>query len=259
MCSFMAGLAFAQPAAAQTGWNDRMRFGVSAGVQLATDIVAQDGDLFADQEDMPVTTTASGAVVFFSGDTVFRLNPNLGLSLGVSYARGSSDADVIAETPHPFYFDQPRTITGTVSDVNHAELAVHAGLLHVFRLSARTDLALSGGVSFFHVNQDLVSDVFYSDAYPFDTATFQSASLTSVSGSALGYHVAADLAWKLGTRWGIGILARYSRADVPFELDGDDAGTAVAGGFQVGAGIRWMLPVRPRRPAAPPTPPRPGL
>ena len=261
MCAWMVGVAFSQPAVAQTqtGWNDRMRIGVSAGVQAATNIVAQDGDLFADQEDFPVTATASGVAMFVSGDTVVRLNPNLGLSLGVSYAQGRADADVVAETPHPFYFDQPRFISGTVSDVHHAELAVHAGLLHVVRLSARTDLAISGGVSYFHVTQDLVDRVFYSDAYPFDTATFEDASLASVTGSALGFHVAADLAWKLGTRWGIGILARYTRANVPFELDGEDAGTATVGGVQVGAGIRWMLPVRPRRPAAPPKPPGPGL
>ena len=235
---------------------ERARIGVSGGLQLATALAAQDGDLFADQEEMPVTTTASGAALLLSGDVTLRLSAVLGLSVGFSYATGTADADLTADTPHPFYFDAPRRITGTVADVGHDELALHVGLQHVLRVSPSVDLALTGGVSFVRVDQDMVDRVFYSDEYPYDSAVFESATLTSVTGSALGYHVAADLMWRMGPRWGIGILTRYVRASVPFELNGEDAGTARAGGAQVGAGVRWIIPARPRRPAAPAPPPR---
>ena len=108
------------------------------------------------------------------------------------------------------------------------------------------------------VAQDLVDQVFYSDEYPYDSAVFEGATLTSVDGSALGFHVAADLMWKIGPRWGIGILARYVHASVPFELYGESAGTARAGGAQVGAGFRWVIPFTPRRPATPAPPRRPA-
>ena len=128
-------LAASRPSLAQTGSMERVRIGVTGGVQLGTALAAQDGNLFADQEDMPVTTTASGAPVFLSGDVTFRLGAALGLSFGFSYAKGTADADLTADTPHPFYFDQPRRVTAVIADVGHQEMAFHAGLQHVLRLT----------------------------------------------------------------------------------------------------------------------------
>jgi hypothetical protein len=253
----LAVLAIARPSASQTGWVDRARIGVSGGVQFATAIADQDGDLVLNAEDGRVTATATGPVPFLSGDVAFRLTPRLGVTVAFSYATGSGDTEVTADVPHPFYLDQPRTVTGVAADVKHQETVVHAGLVYMLRPSPRMDVALSGGASFFRVDQDVVDDVFFRDEYPYDSAVFEGVSLSSATASAVGFHAAVDLTWRASPRWGIGILTRYSRAGVPFEVAGEDAGTAQAGGLQVGAGIRWMIPARPRRPAPPTRPGRP--
>ena len=55
------------------------------------------------------------------------------------------------------------------------------------------------------------------------------------SGSKTGFHGGAGLTWKLGPRWGVGGLLRYSRATVPF------AGRVAAGGLQAAGGLRVLF------------------
>jgi hypothetical protein len=98
-----------------------------------------------------------------------------------------------------------------------------------------------GGASYFRVRQDVVSDVTYTEAFPYDTAAFLGAQLVQITESRLGYHTGADLTWKIGPRWGIGGLVRFSRAKVPVRVNGSRAATLEAGGLQVGAGFRWVL------------------
>jgi hypothetical protein len=163
----------------------------------------------------------------------------VGVSVAVSYSSSDSMADVAADIPHPFYFDQPRSVTGTAS-LQQSELATHTNLAFV-AASRRVELILSGGASFFSVDQDVVTDAAYDDAFPYDSAVFSSATVSRVSETKVGYNVAADVAWKLGRRWGIGAMIRYSRAQIPLATRDIDFGTLDAGGVQAGGGLRFAF------------------
>lgn len=231
----------AQPALAQDQWTGRFRVAISGGAQADTVRLAQQTTLQVNLEPAPVWAgLPNAAVPFFDAGLTVRLGGNLGASLALSYLSKGGTADVTAAIPHPFYFGRPRTIEGRSAGVSHAELGTHAGLTYLI-VSRRIDLALSGGATFFKLDQSLVSDVDYTESFPYDTAAFSRATLELVSASKTGYHAGADVAWKLSPRWGVGGLLRFSRARVPLTLEGEDAGTVPLGGLQAGGGVRVMF------------------
>jgi hypothetical protein len=240
-------IALATPldATAQARWTDRVRLAASGGVQwtrplsesLAPDKYVEPALITAEADQTLLPLVDAGVIV--------RLTGNIGAGASVSYVTGARDGRVDAELPHPFYFNRPRAVSGSLSDVQHAELALNAGGVYMIVLR-RLDIALSGGATFFRVEQDLVRDVTVNEIFPYDTATLAAAQMSRVTESVVGYHAGADVTWKLSSRWGVGMLARFSRARVPFIVDGLDAGRATVGGPQVAAGLRLSEPFRRR-------------
>ena len=104
-------------------------------------------------------------------------------------------------------------------------------------LRDRWQLAIAGGPSWFSVGQDLVSDVTVTQTYPYDTATFASATITHRSGSRIGFNAGADLTYRLRRHVGLGFGVTYSRASIPL----DDTLTVEAGGARVGGGLRFRF------------------
>ena len=100
---------------------------------------------------------------------------------------------------------------------------------------------LSAGVSVFSVTQGLVTDVVFTDAYPFDTATFASATTTSLSKTATGVNVGADITWKLSRNVGVGGLVRFAKASVTLAPSAGNSTTIDVGGVQVGGGVRFAF------------------
>jgi hypothetical protein len=143
--------------------------------------------------------------------------------------------------PHPFHFDRPRDISGEAPGLRRSETGVHLGLGYLIGLSRRADVMMMGGATYFQVRQDLVSDVSYSESFPYDTATFSTAQVVRRNSSKVGYHAAVDLTVKLGARWGVGGLVRFSRAKVPFEVNDEETATVDVGGIQAGGGVRFAF------------------
>jgi hypothetical protein len=109
-------------------------------------------------------------------------------------------------------------------------------------VSNRMDLALSAGPSFFSVSQDLVSDVVFSETYPYDTATFTSATITKATATKIGFNAGADVGIKLSKNFGVGGLVRYSKASVVLPLANATAGISTdAGGLQAAGGVRFFF------------------
>ena len=240
MIAMLLGLS--TPAFGQDVWGGRGRAGVSVGVQPGAGALAETTTGVDYLEPTPITADLSGAnAPFFDLQVALRLSGPLGLGFGVSGLNITGDAHVTAAIPHPFYFERPRNIEGTAPDVTRREAAVHMGLAYLARASDRADLTFYGGLSYFRVQQDLVSDVTYSESFPFDTAAFSTAQIVEETASKVGYHAGVDITWKLTPRWGVGGLLRFSRARPAFELDEAEVATIDAGGFQAGAGLRLIF------------------
>ena len=83
-----------------------------------------------------------------------------------------------------------------------------------------------------------MTDITFEQAYPFDAASFGSATTGERSASAIGAHAGADVAYYFSERIGIGGMVRFSRGSV--ELDSADGGTAASdvGGLHTSGGLR---------------------
>jgi hypothetical protein len=226
--------------AADAQWLDRARISINVGTQPSSTTFTSTTTSPLYQETSTISSTytvPSGPL--FDGGFLVRLGGNFGVGVALaSYAKGK-DASVAGSIPHPFFFNTPRSISGTAGNLQRRELAAHIQAAYVIAAS-RFDVVLSGGPTFFDVSQDLVSSVSFTETYPYDTATFGTASTTKATGTKLGYNAGVDIGVTLARNFGVGVLFRFSRATLTLPLTGSDAGVAVdAGGPQLAAGLRF--------------------
>jgi hypothetical protein len=231
------------PALAQsTSKPARFTIGVSGGVQQAAEDVSDHFSFPKNVETEAVDVTYSmkpwGLIDLAAG---YRLWKNLGVGVAVSVTSGKGKADVTASVPHPFFFNQPRTVTGTEDDIAHSETGVHLQLQYLVPASGRLHFILEGGPSWLNVDHEVVTDVTVTESYPFDTAAFGGAVSKSTKGSAVGFNAGIDVTWLFAESVGVGGIVRYTRADVDLTAVEGRSLTIKAGGLQGGVGIRVVF------------------
>jgi len=221
------------------GLDSRVRVSVSFGIQTAGDSVSQNFTVTKNVEPATISaeTPLDQAPMFDVGGWV-RLTSRVGAGVAFSRISRSSDAAIQASIPHPFYFQQPRAISGTQPGLHESENAVHIDAVAIAAATDRIELTVFGGLTVFNATQDLVSDVTYTESYPYDTATFTGATLSRQSQSKSGYNLGADVTWMLSERVGLGGLFRFSRASADYSVSSTNQATADLGGVQAAGGIR---------------------
>ena len=226
-------------AAAQgDGWDGRVRVSVAGGIQSGSNTLAQSFSVQQNLEPAPITVSIDAKrATLFDGGIVVRVAGQFGVGVSASYATHDANANITALVPHPLFFNQPRTVTGT-TPVSRTEVAAHIDGVYIVPAGA-VDLLLSGGPSVFSIDQTLVTDIAYTDAYPYDTATFTSATSAPAKKTAIGYHVGADITWKASSHVGIGVMVRYARATVTLSPASGNTVQDNAGGGQAAAGLRF--------------------
>jgi hypothetical protein len=234
------GIPAPEPAQAQSRITETV-VSVNLGAQLETQRLSQTIDLDKYFEPAPVTgATPDAGVPFVEVAGRIRFGQAWGVGVAVSYLSGRDAAAVSGFVPHPFYVDQPRTISGEAQRVRHREAALHAGAAYRLPLR-RVNLTVAGGPTLFRVEQDFVTDVAFLETFPYDSVTFTGATLTRVAASRVGYHAAADLVWPVARLWGVGALIRFSRASMRFTTGGVEFGEMKTGGLQAGGGLRLIF------------------
>jgi hypothetical protein len=181
------------------------------------------------------------------------------LFAGATYSRfhDSRSAGVTGQIPHPFFFNQARSISGESAALSHDENAVHISAWWIVPVSRRLEVGIFGGPSIIGVSRPLVKDVEYTETYPFDTAAFSVAPVESVSKTAAGVHGGIDVTWLLNRQIGIGGTVRYSHAAVDLDTPSGGSVSFDAGGLQAAVAIRVRILAKPpARAPARPAPPR---
>jgi len=225
------------PAAAQTKWTDRGYVNISGFYQPSSTFSATVKPVDFAEASIIDTSYKTGSVPGFDAGGGVRVWRNLAVGVDVSYFSKGDSGTIDAQIPHPFFFNRLRAVAGDASSLAHDETAVHIQALWMVPLHNRWQLAIAGGPSWFSVGQDLVSDVTVTQTYPYDTATFASATTTHRSGSRVGFNVGGDVAYRLRRHVGLGFGVTYSHASVPL----DDTLTVEAGGVRVDGGVRFRF------------------
>jgi len=218
-----------------------------ARVEIAAHVGAQTGASTFTEPDARASNGGETETITVDHDVTTALGFNVGaavriveqLWVGVQYATAQMgpSASITAVIPHPLLFNAPRTVQGSINDVAHNEQNVHVDLMYAFPARA-VDVKVMGGPTFFNLKQDFVSDVTVTETYPFDTASFASATTKQLSNTAVGFNVGVDISRLLTSQVGVGALIRYSRGDVKFDDPDIGQQTVKAGGVEVAGGIR---------------------
>lgn len=185
----------------------------------------------------PATFTATHRAdphVLFDLSSGGRIVGNLGIGFAGTWGRGGTDATIRGNVPHPFYFNQPRALSGTTT-LDREDLAIHMSAMWLVPVSPAFQIAFSGGPTWFRVTHDVADEIAVSDAYPFDSVSLDRVTTASRKGSAHGYHVGGDASYFFHRHLGIQGLVRYSDGTVTL---GGGSGSVKAGGLQAGAGLR---------------------
>lgn len=170
-----------------------------------------------------------------------RVMRQLYLGVALTQTRHHASADVSASVPHPFFFNRLRDTTGPTSGVRRGETATHVQATWRMPMGPKLDLSLFGGPSWLSVDQGFVDKVTVTEAFPFDTITFQSAQVVQRTGTGIGGHVGADVAFRLGSHFGLGGQVRFVAAKAEIEIATGRTVKVNAGGASATAGLRLFF------------------
>jgi hypothetical protein len=241
LVSVAIALWIAGSASAQT-WPERVHISVNGAFQPTKNDFS---DRFEFERNLETGSTSvdypvQGGFIFDAG-AGYRFWKNLAAGVSVSYFTRDDVASTTSSVPHPFFFNQPREVTGEATGVKRSETAVHVQAMYLVTTGGRLRLVFSGGPSFFTVEQDLVTEVTITETFPYDTAAFASARKDRQKGSAPAFNVGADVMWMLSRTLGVGGMVRFSRASVDLDAPPNPANRTIsvdAGGVYAGGGIR---------------------
>ncbi|TAK16593.1 MAG: hypothetical protein EPO35_05030 [Acidobacteria bacterium] len=166
-----------------------------------------------------------------------RVWKRLGVGAAVTSFSANGTTDITGQVPHPFFFRTPRSITGEAS-IERKETAFHLRAVVSSPPGRRLQFSGFAGPVFFSVSQTLVDKANYSDAYPFDTATFTSATTRRVSKSKTGFGAGADVAYYFMKNLGVGFSASFASGSFDLRAVDDSPVAIKAGGGLAGLGLR---------------------
>jgi hypothetical protein len=192
-----------------------------------------------------VTDYASTRGASFDAGAGIRLTNNMGVGATVSWFRRSGSGFFDLMVPNPLIANRPLDLTGSISGLRRTEVGIHIQTLYALPLGRRSRVMLSGGPSVFNARQDLVRSIEFDMLPGFTSLRFDQALLAEVSRTVVGFNSGADITWALASRFGVGMVARYSRAKVTLD-PGSQSGVSRAidshaGGLQLGGGIRLLF------------------
>lgn len=212
---------------------------VNGGYQLTSNNFTDGATRRQYAEDGRVDTTykvnAGPAFNVAAGARVWKA---LGVGVGVSRFSTSTPATLTGSVPNPFFFNQPRSISGSVGGLKREELAVHVQARGMLEAGPRLEVMAFGGPSFFQVKQSVVTDFSISESYPYDAATFQSAITTQSTTSKIGVNAGGDVAFFFTRQVGVGVTAQFAGTTVEIEGVGGAKHDLKVGGGTVGGGLR---------------------
>jgi Outer membrane protein beta-barrel domain len=233
-------LALPVPAAAQA--SPRFWIGVNGGYQPTTTEFDDrfSFELYRETATTRVTYPVDAGFLFDVGGGVGLWR---GLGAGVAVSRFARDGSVSTSSslPHPLFLQQNRELTGDADGLRREELGVHVQAQYQLPPIGRLQVTVMGGPSVFQVRQSMVTEVNYTEEYPYDSATFTGVDSRTVETSATGFNVGVDVRWMFTRNVGAGGLVRFTRATADLDAPGNRTISVDTGGTQIGAGVRFAF------------------
>jgi len=237
-CSVFLGTA--RIASAQmTPWADRGYINVGWGVESGSSAMSGTRTSTIYEE----TATVNSAATFTSGSLFdvgagFRVWRNLTVGAGYHQEQNDTDGQLTGSIPSPVFFNRPRTLNESITGLDRKEQATHLMVGWVMPFGPKLDVLVSGGPTFFRVEQESVSEVSIGES----GSTFTTRPTLAVfKKSKTGFNAGADATYILwsndSVRLGAGGFLRFTKAEVSLPMLSTEQPTEI-GGMQFGFGAR---------------------
>jgi hypothetical protein len=192
--------------------------------------------LYQEQQTTEVSYPVDAGPLF-EGGAAIRLWKGLAVGGVISKFAVEGTANVTSSVPHPLLLLHNREVTGEPGDLRREETAVHIQAQYQLPPFGKLQVVLAGGPSIIDIKQAIVTNVRYTETYPYDTATFAGVDSRRVSGTASGFNAGVDFQWMFNRNVGAGALVRVTKATVDLSIEGRTI-QVDAGGTQIGVGLR---------------------
>lgn len=184
------------------------------------------------------TTYQVPASVVFRGGGAVRLWKQFGAGMSISHFSTRGDAGISATIPNPFVFGHGREIQGTAGELSRQELGIGVQLRGFFPISPRLSISLFGGPEWISASGERVTGIDYTESYPYDTATFRSASTADWKLTKLVPSLGGDIGYFFSKQIGIGGGVRYAGGNIDIPSAAGGTVQSKVGGLDLGAGLR---------------------
>lgn len=241
----MLAAAWLALAASSAQAQDRVRVFAGGGQQVTAATFEQSATFqqYFEQGSLKAERTIPKAPFFDVGAAV-RLAGGLHAGVTMSFFTDNGAGTVTAQVPHPFFFNQPRTVTSEVPGITRKETAAHIQALWTAPAAGGLELTFFGGPSVFMTEQRYVKGFnlsLASEVYPYDALALPGASTGTFKETIVGYNAGVDLTWRVAPHVGLGILIRHSRGTETVTPAGAQPARVEVGGLHAGGGIRLIF------------------
>jgi hypothetical protein len=207
---------------------------VNLGAQLTTHNLATTQTLTVYQE----TATISSSQPIPNGP-IFEIGGGLrvwgDIAVGARYSEfgfgQTVTSSVVASIPDPVFYDRPKTVTQTTTDLSHREHGIHVQATWFKAVTPKFDIALSGGPSFIQVSQEIATATVPAGSQTISVAT------DTQTGTALGFNAGFDGTYMFTKGLGAGLFVQFAQGTVDLPAA---AGVKV-GGLQSGLAVRMRF------------------
>ena len=213
-------------------------FGVESGSSVATD--SRPYTLYDEQATITTNTNWTSGSIFGGGLDV-RVVKNLTIGFSYHQETNTADAAVTGSIPHPLFFNRARNLSITAGGLQRRENATHLSLGWIVPISNKLDVLVSGGPSFFRLQQNVVAEVIIAERGGNFSEIVAAPTVVEQKRSVMGYNAGADVTYIFwqndSVRIGAGGFVRYASATTDVRLLVSDVETKI-GGVQFGFGGR---------------------
>ena len=204
---------------------------VDAGAQLAPRSITMGATQTVYDETATLNASVDVGKGFVPGFAVgYRVFGDVFVGVGVTMFSNTGDAAYTASIPDPLFFNRNKTVSGTVTGLEHKETAILPTISYARPLTDKIDVVGGIGPSIIRLSQDTVSS--FTVAAGTQNVTVGK---STEDGSATGINASIGLNYNLTERFAIGGFARYAGAKVALPSFADKQNV---GGMQAGGGLR---------------------
>ncbi len=176
---------------------------------------------------------------------IYSITPAFGILGSFEFQSAEHDASFDVTTPHPLFFNQPRTTSDEITALEYSEQALNVDAVYTLTSGAFT-VDVFGGVTFFFTETELIDEITTSSAYPFDDVAIASTSTVKLKESPIGFNVGAALTYRITPVIGVSFQAKFSQATINLKREAGEPMDFNAGGFRIGGGLRLTFSAGPK-------------